>query len=100
MADTIIVQGSHGTISVDRSTGFILRADACDCADCARLGSYTEIAFFDPFRWDACALKHGQTDILCTAYVDKRGRYERECSVVTDGDDCYLDELLFLPAPQ
>jgi hypothetical protein len=99
----ITVRGSHGEILVDRLSGHIIHVDRCDCSDCATLGDYRTIALFDPARWDECALQYGQTDILCTAYVDRKGQYQRECSVVETGDptcpDYYLDELLFLPAP-
>src|SRR5690606_6168994 len=66
-------------------------------------GDYRAIALFDPVRWDESALRYGQTDILRTAYLDRLGRYQRECSVVETGDptcpDYYLDEILFLPPP-
>lgn len=103
MTDVITVLGSHGALRVDRLSGHILTVESCDCDDCERLGDYRSIALFDPARWDECALRYGQTDILTTAFVDKLGRYQRECTVIETGDpaclDYYLDEVLFLPAP-
>lgn len=104
MLNTVTVNGSHGSLLVHFESGHIIAAEACDCTDCARFGDYTTIAWFDPARWDECARKYGCADILLTAFVDKQGRYQRECSVVTCGDadlpDYYLDEVPLLPAPE
>lgn len=71
------IEGSHGSIVADFATGAVIRADACDCADCARHGDYRSILFFDPLGFDECAREHGQTDILYVSAIYADGSYCR-----------------------
>lgn len=73
MHETIKIYGSHGDILVHAKSGHILECDSCDCDECERLGDYRNIKWFDPARWDEDALKHGETDLICTAFVDTHG---------------------------
>lgn len=72
---TIHIGGSHGSLLVHYPSGHILHADACDCADCQRLGGYDSYRWFDPAGFEPAAIEHGSTDILYCSFVCDRGIY-------------------------
>lgn len=77
--DTIILRGSYGDLTVNRSTGSILGYDnpSRPAGDAADGGSYSDILYILPETLapgrDSCLDTHGETDILSVGFVCSRG---------------------------
>jgi hypothetical protein len=100
MHNIITVWGNYGSLQVHRASGHIIsRTPPGEPGEY----HYEDYRWFDPAKWDECALKYGETDILYTAFVCEKGIYTTEMrgSEVVDqhGEWVFSEEVMLLPPP-
>jgi hypothetical protein len=98
MSRTLTFTGSHGAFTCCAISGHIIAADACDCDDCARFGSYQSIALVDVAGSDPANVEAGGGDILAAALVYRDGGYMP--AMGWDDDSGWTEPPLRLAGPE